>query len=307
MRLTEFLNIVYNKHHAFLKESWIQGIPLRHLFMIGMIRNYCEQLSVVRNFHLLEIGTWMGSSMLTWAQALQIYNNNLGRITCVDPMTPYFNNLEQFNAIEYPDDEVIASQKLLINEMQALLEEDFVYEVWKHNRKLIPDSIPVTLFRNESQTALPIFKPKTFDIIYLDGSHAYDEVILDISEAKRLVKPGGIVCGDDLEVQMKDCDVSFAKASRNLEFPMDPKTGMQFHPGVTLGVGESFDEVAVYEGFWMAQENQGHFTPFHFNSLDIIIPNHFFGKMKKTYVDEVYSLSVDEFNLGPQESDGEEI
>jgi len=37
-----------------------------------------------------------------------------------------------------------------------------------------------------------------FDWVYLDGNHLYDYVLQDILVAKRKVRPGGIIAGDDL-------------------------------------------------------------------------------------------------------------
>lgn len=47
---------------------------------------------------------------------------------------------------------------------------------------------------------LPQLGPASFDIIYLDGSHVFDDVTLDVSQAMQLVPDGGIVCDDDLEL-----------------------------------------------------------------------------------------------------------
>jgi len=39
--------------------------------------------------------------------------------------------------------------------------------------------------------------PELLDFIYIDGQHTYEAVIHDIRNAKRLIKPGGIIAGHD--------------------------------------------------------------------------------------------------------------
>ena len=40
-----------------------------------------------------------------------------------------------------------------------------------------------------------------FDLIYPDGDHSYHGVSVDIDNCCSLVRDGGILCGDDLEIQ----------------------------------------------------------------------------------------------------------
>jgi len=51
----------------------------------------------------------------------------------------------------------------------------------------------------DSRTALPslIAAGRVFDFIYVDGAHWFDFVMLDILNALRLVRPGGLVVVDD--------------------------------------------------------------------------------------------------------------
>ena len=283
MSLANFLNIVYPGKPAFIKETWIQGGVPRHLWMFAAISNYVKNQKPGPNFSLLEVGTWMGSSMLTWAEAMVKHNQSDGSITCVNPMEPYFDAAEQSSAINYENPDHAAVAEEMLHEMTALLEGDFVYDIWNHNRRLIPDTIPVTLLREASVTVLPKLRDESFHVVYVDGSHFYDDVLADLREAKRIVKPGGIVCGDDLELKPHQCDLEFAKAHKHLDFPTDPKTGHPFHPGVTLAVGEMFDDVSLYDGFWMAQKTPDGFHPYFLDHFQKYTPAHFQGNVEAYY------------------------
>ncbi len=112
----------------------------------------------------------MGSPMLTWAHALRTYNNATGNILCIDHLIPYLNNKEDINTDNaVPID---SEHQEFYNEMQVLLEENYVYEIWNHHRKLVSNSINVSLFREKSSNALPILESNKFDVVYIDGSHS---------------------------------------------------------------------------------------------------------------------------------------
>jgi predicted O-methyltransferase YrrM len=94
-------------------------------------------------------------------------------------------------------------------------------------------------------------KDNNYDLIYIDGSHHYNEVKKDILNAKKLAnKNFSIICGDD-------CELSYSKEnyriSKNLVKKKIEKysTNKQIlHPGVFLAVHEIFKKVTVENGFW---------------------------------------------------------
>jgi predicted O-methyltransferase YrrM len=276
MKIGKFLDLICKDKPAFLKDNWVQGITARHLFMYSTIGNYIEASKYNNNnFNLVEIGTWMGSSMLTWAHALRTYNNATGNIVCIDPLIPYLTD----NAVP-----IDSEHQEFYNEMQALLEENYVYEIWNHHRKLVPNSINVSLFREKSSNALPILESNKFDVVYIDGSHSYSSVLDDINQAARITREGGIICGDDLELQLHQCDQEFAINNKNSDYIIEPKNNMFYHPGVTLAVGEYFGEVSSYAGFWVARKKNDGFTQFDLAKIDYYVPEHFSGKVKENYI-----------------------
>jgi hypothetical protein len=108
---------------------------------------------------------------------------------------------------------------------------------------------------------LPVLKDNSFDLIYIDGDHEAGAVKNDIEKALPLLKDGGLLCGDDLEVQLSGVDFDFVRLNLDLDMVVDPTSGVAFHPGVTLAVGEFFQkDVPCYEGYWVVQKKGGAFS-----------------------------------------------
>jgi hypothetical protein len=53
---------------------------------------------------------------------------------------------------------------------------------------------------------------------------------------------------------MSGIDEDSARTFLKEDVVCDAKTGMHFHPGVTVAVGEFFGDVSVYAGFWVMQK-----------------------------------------------------
>ena len=88
-----------------------------------------------------------------------------------------------------------------------------------------------------------------FDLVFVDGSHYYQNVSNDIKLALRILKPGGIISGDDLEI-LPSADLA-AVAKRHLaEDYVSYTEGSYFHPGVALAVYELLGTVDMKDGIW---------------------------------------------------------
>lgn len=191
---------------------------------------------------ILEVGTFMGSSLFTWAKSVERLTNRKAEITCVDP---------------WEADDMELAHKVFLN-----------------TTRLLPRCVTVTERRGRSHDVLPTLAGQTFDIIYVDGCHLYPEVYQDLQICDGLLAEGGFLCGDDLEMQLSDVDAGVARANARIDYLQDPQSAQVFHPGVTLGVGEFFGPVSVYRGFWVMRKGSGGYEPVPMRGGQGLLPDH---------------------------------
>lgn len=213
-----------------------QGLPLRHVVMQELVRLEAARQGTVP-FHILEVGSWAGGSAITWADALTRYCRANGQVICVDPWKPYFDLATR------PDEAVY-------REMSEALANDTIYDLFLHNVTTAGHGQIVLPLRGPSTVMLPALPRNYFDLVFVDGDHSYAAVSADITAAVALIKDGGILCGDDLERQNFEIDLDYARTQIDSDYIRDPRSGHEYHPGVTLAVGELFGEVSQVVGCW---------------------------------------------------------
>ncbi len=108
----------------------------------------------------------------------------------------------------------------------------------------------IYVLRGAASKLCAFFKPSTFDFIYIDGSHYYADVLEDIRLAKMLIKDGGTICGDDLEVAPSEARLVLARKNLHRDFIRLEDEDVWFHPGVLLAVHEHFRAVTNHAGIW---------------------------------------------------------
>lgn len=213
----------------------LQGNPRRHWYMDALVGLACAQRDF-RPLKILEIGSWAGGSAVTWAGAIKKYNRGQGLVWCVDPWMPYADT-----DLERPGP---------YRTMQHALQTGQIMELFLHNIRATGHEDVVRCLRGTSDEVLPMLEADQFDLIFVDGVHTYDQVLKDIRFSARLLCAGGILCGDDLELQAAQIDFRSITDDLGFEYIVAPDTNTYFHPGVTLAVAEYFGEVSVWEGFW---------------------------------------------------------
>ena len=238
-----------------------QVTPGRIPGMIQAIREFNQPIN------MLEIGTWCAEgSTRIWFDELKPGSS----LTLLDYWRPFCSNDYENRNFNYKsmdhsvNDAFIKTFKRVVN-----------FE------KTYGDKIKINIIRADSKTYLSNFKDKTFDFIYIDGSHHYDNVKIDIQESKRIIKPYGIISGDDYEHDMTfklpNGDAAFpkfleeAKKHPNKDFISIPNTKYSIHPGVLLAIHEEFDsKVLNNDGFWKVYSNNNKFNtekPNKFNTI----------------------------------------
>ena len=135
---------------------------------------------------ILEIGSWMGASAMAWSQAATAANPG-ARVYCVDT---WLGSVEHY-LDTYGEWGI---EKLAIGPYGPTFFDDFLWHVNSHGfaDRILP-------FRADSQSALALFASRglCFDVIYVDGAHDAYSVFKDVSNALKIVAPGGLICGDD--------------------------------------------------------------------------------------------------------------
>jgi predicted O-methyltransferase YrrM len=100
--------------------------------------------------------------------------------------------------------------------------------------------------RKKSTECLPFLPVSAFDIVYVDGAHDYLNVKHDIEMGLDLLKPDGLLCGDDLTLQISDLLDPPTVARLSQERERLP----EWHFGVAMAVHQVLGRVNESHGFW---------------------------------------------------------
>ncbi len=217
-----------------------QGYVIRNCYMQKLVEDYCKNHK--DKINILEIGSWAGGSAITWAEAIKKYSKYGGRVLCVDQWISYLGPVND--------------KRWTHLTMEKALNKNKIYDLFLHNISVSKHDDIIFTFKGPSSQNLPLLKNGQFDIVFIDGSHFYDDVCSDIEKSAPLIRNGGILCGDDLELQYPEVDKENNEKFKNADVTIDPKTKKSFHPGVSLGVWNYFkNEVASWHGFWAMKKN----------------------------------------------------
>lgn len=240
----------------------VMGEPSRHLYMTAAVASLGALGRAVR---MLEIGSWIGFSTLTWAQALDEFVPHKGSILCVDPWASYWS-----------PDEIQAGG--VAATMDFMARSDLSYDLFRHNLTFAPPGIRIDHMRGRSADVLAYLADGAFDLVFVDGDHRYPAVASDLRQADRLLAEGGLLCGDDLEHQAPAAACEALDPA--IHYMQDPATGVHYHPGVTRAVAEALGPVSAYDGFFVMRKLGGGYVPEDLSGKTASIPRHFSPALK---------------------------
>ena len=190
-----------------------------------------------KKFIALEIGTWFGEgSTQIWGK----YLKPGAQLFLCDPWTTYASELDLKKAPTYS----------LMDKLHHIAINSALKKIYELEEK---SGGEVIMMRGRSAHVMAHLKPDTFDFIYIDGSHYYQDVLRDIELAKVLVEDGGCICGDDLEVDPTPEIETIAQRYIGEDFisaTMSDGRKVSFHPGVALAVAQHMGMVNREHGFW---------------------------------------------------------
>jgi len=248
-------------------EALSAGDPVeRHVYMQLTVERFA---AVDRPLRILEVGSWLGFSALTWAEALARRPQG-GSVLCVDPWAPYHT------------DEDARSLPFSLR-MDTALRADIPYEVFLHNIRSVPSTVRIDHLRGRSRDVLVNLRDGYFDIVYVDGSHYYEDVCIDLREALRVTSEGGVVCGDDLERQIGPDDalrgiegisIDQALADDGVDAKLLSRNRW-YHPGVTRAVAEVLGRVSAWDGYWAVERTESGLRDIALEKGHVFVPRHF--------------------------------
>jgi len=247
----------------------IQSAAERYVYMQATV-HLLAQIRPKQKLRILEIGAWVGASALTWLDALDRYAGGNGEVWCCDLWEPYLEVTPERAAQAagaLPESDVGLA-------MDVAAKAGVAQALFAYNVARAGGTSRVVQLKGDSASILPGLASEQFDLVYIDGDHRFEAVRRDVAEARRLVRRGGVVCGDDLEFQLDEVDAAFARAQPNADWMLDPQSGQGYHPGVTVAVGESFGRVSAYGGYWLVRRVGDGFQNVDLSGRPVHVPPH---------------------------------
>tara|TARA_B100000579_G_C22845746_1_gene864184 strand:- start:2908 stop:3747 length:840 start_codon:yes stop_codon:yes gene_type:complete len=202
-----------------------------------------------KNFiKVLEIGVYCGQTTLNISKELK-KNKKDFEITCLD-IWDEFENTTNTNSFTH-------------NKLVEVLKNSSVYNLFLHNLKVNNILDKCRIIKKKSSDYLKTIDEK-FDLIIIDGSHLYDEVISDLENSKKIIENKGFIIGDDYEVKYQDLSNIDLKelCKKRLDVFYDKHTKIRFHPGVTLAVFNIFGNINVINGLFCVQKDEKNYIDY---------------------------------------------
>lgn len=169
-----------------------------------------------RDLRILEIGSWSGRGSTT------IFADYAARIVCVD----HWKGNE--NAVH-----------------QRLARETNPFEEFKKNTQ--PFSEKIIAVHTHSKAVAGLFAPESFDLVFIDGDHRYEQTKNDINNTIHLVAKGGVLCGHDCEGRPTPENIAILRSNMaNDHCPSSFRDFKEMHPGVILAVDELVKGVSLF-------------------------------------------------------------
>jgi predicted O-methyltransferase YrrM len=151
----------------------------------GTLPIFEQLIDEVKPNHIIEVGTWKGQSAITMAKAIQ-KRKMATKITCVDT---WLGALEFWSNLKGTP------------ERNLLLKNGYPQIYFQFLSNVVHEGVQdiITPFPNTSFIAAKYFIETKIsaDLIYIDASHEYEDVLSDCKMYWDVVRSGGLLFGDD--------------------------------------------------------------------------------------------------------------
>jgi predicted O-methyltransferase YrrM len=165
---------------------------------------------------ILEIGSWFG------AGSTQVFSHYASKIICVDTWMGNEN----------------AEHRSLVKQINP-------YELFLKNT--YPFKEKIVSIRSHSNEVGSLLKDESFDFIFIDGDHRYEQTKSDIKNCLPKLKKIGIIAGHDCEGRVNE--KNHVILNQNLDKDHIESIFVNFkhmHPGVIVAVDELLDNVELF-------------------------------------------------------------
>lgn len=134
---------------------------------------------------IVEVGSWKGASAITMCKALQKLNLDC-KIYCVDT---WLGAEEFWTHLSHTEE-----RDLMLSHGYPQIYYQFLSNIVHSGfqRYVLPLPLPSNIAINVLS-----YKKVMAELIYVDGSHAYEDVKADITNYLKILRPKGIMFGDD--------------------------------------------------------------------------------------------------------------
>jgi hypothetical protein len=145
-------------------------------------------ISQIRPSHVVEIGSWKGASAIQMADLMAKYGCS-GEIVCVDTWLGgpevWLNQADPNLSVPFEFGRPLIYDQFLANVIHS-----------GHTRTIVP-------FPVDSITGAKVLQAKGLhpEAIYIDAGHEYEHVSADLNAWWNVLRPGGIMFGDDYHLR----------------------------------------------------------------------------------------------------------
>lgn len=231
--------------------------PDRHRCLLALVREQAQR-DPAKAISILEAGTYAGASAITWAHGISEFCGGRGKVLCIDEWRPYYANVKSVAR---------EGREAEYERINWVMSEERMWSLFQYNVQACGLNHLIEWRRQSFSSDFDVLgkSGRTFDIVYVDGAHSYSNVLNDLKASIPLVAVGGVLAGDDLELCAGEVDLKAALEMRERDYVVDPRTGMEFHPGVALAVEELLGPPTPFDGVWAFRRLEGN----RWESLDI--------------------------------------
>lgn len=207
----------------------------------------------------LEVGSFAGASALTWSWGIQELFGGHGSVMCLDT----WDDIEE---IDGDGKDRPFSKEMLTT----------AFEVFKVNVTHCSCAGRIDYSKTDLRTFAESYNGPAFDLIYIDADHSFQAVLDDINLAGGLLADEGILFGDGLTLQANDVDLDALQDAvmSAVHFMQDPKTGINYHPGVSAAVWKTFGEVSNYGPTWFVRKSTSGWESINLAGMEVRFPPH---------------------------------